>query len=119
MKANVKVFRKEGIMRNFIRVLAVCFAITGAGCATVGRQFDTTHVNDIRKGAQDKAQIRAWFGEPYQTAPLQGNPAGCVERWQWTHAHSVAGGRTESQVLIVDFDAAGKVCDNAFSTVGG
>src|SRR4051812_21032988 len=106
---------------SFVRgcALAVCLAMAAAGCATVGRKFDTTHVNDVKKGAQDKAQIRAWFGEPYQrTSPLQNNPAGCVERWQWTHAHAVAGGRTQSEVLIVDFDDAGKVCDNAFSTVG-
>jgi hypothetical protein len=88
------------------------------GCATVGKKFDTTHVNDIQKGAHDKQQVTAWFGEPNQiTSPLQAHPAGCVERWQWTYAHSVAGGSTVSEVLIVDFDAAGKVCDNAFSQV--
>lgn len=92
--------------------------LVAAACATVGKSFDVTHANDIQKGQHDKAQIRAWFGEPHQvTSPLPSNPASCVERWQYTHAHSVAGGSTESQVLIVDFDAAGKVCDNAFSTL--
>jgi len=88
------------------------------GCATVGKAFDTTHVNDIQKGTQDKAQISSWFGPPHKTiSPLQGHPAGCVERWQWTYAHAVAGGGTRSDALIVDFDADGKVCDNAFSQI--
>ena len=87
-------------------------------CATVGKEFDTTHANDVQSGVHDKQQMRAWFGEPHQvTAPLREHPAGCVERWQWTHAHSVAGGSTESESLVVDFDAQGKVCDHAFSKV--
>lgn len=103
-------------MKKIVAVLGLFVFV--AACATVGRKFDTTHVNDIVKGQHDKQQITQWFGSPNQTtSPLTGNPAGCVERWQWTYAHSVAGGRTVSEVLIVDFDAAGKVCDNAFSTV--
>jgi hypothetical protein len=87
-------------------------------CATVGKKFDTTHANDIRKGTHDKSQITDWFGPPHQTtSPLSGHPAGCVERWQWTYAHSVAGGSTVSDSLVVDFDSDGKVCDNAFSQI--
>jgi hypothetical protein len=88
------------------------------GCATVGKEFDTTHVNDIQKSSHDKAQIQAWFGEPHtKVSPLKDHPAGCVERWQWTYAHSVAGGDTVSDALVVDFDQQGKVCDNAYSQV--
>jgi len=43
--------------------------------------------------------------------------AGCVERWQWSYAHSVAGGHTVSDSFVIDFDVGGKVCDHAFSTV--
>lgn len=99
-------------------ILAACLSVTAVACATVGRQFDTSHVNDIQKGVHDKAQIRTWFGDPYQRTSFSKNAAGCVERWQWTHAKAVVGGRPRSEVLIVDFDQGGKVCDNAFSTVG-
>jgi len=103
-------------MKRYWAVLALVFLL--AACATVGRKFDTTHVNEIAKGIQDKQQMQQWFGPPTQTtSPLTGHPAGCVERWQWTYAHSVAGGRSVSEVLVVDFDAAGKVCDNAFSKI--
>ncbi|HEB89002.1 MAG TPA: outer membrane protein assembly factor BamE [Deltaproteobacteria bacterium] len=86
------------------------------GCASAGRDFDTTHAADIEKGVQDKAQIRSWFGEPYQVAmPLSGHPLGCMERWTYTYAYSDRGGaRTKAKTLIIDFDANGKVCDHAF-----
>ena len=59
-------------------------ALTGllaalAGCASSGRQFDATHVNEIENGKQDKATVLAWFGdadarvrilEPVQTAGM-------------------------------------------------
>ena len=96
--------------------ILICAALLG--CATVGAKFDTTHVNDIKKGQQDKAAIAAWFGQPHATAKLASHPAGCVERWQWTYAHSVVAAGTVSDALVVDFDAAGKVCDNAYSQTG-
>jgi len=65
------------------------FAVV-SGCATVGREFDTTHVHDVQMG-QDKAQISGWFGGPTQTTTFAANAKGCVERWQYTHAHAVVG----------------------------
>lgn len=85
-------------------------------CATVGQQFDTTHVHDV-KGGQNKSQITGWFGEPTQKTTFTPNDKGCVERWQYTHATSQAFGSTHSQVLIVDFDDKGVVCDTAYSEV--
>ncbi len=87
-----------------------------AGCATVGRSFDTTHVRDVKAG-QDKEQVRAWFGEPTQTTSFTANERGCVERWTFTHAHAVVGGSRHAQVLVVDFDPRGTVCDTAYSEV--
>ena len=86
-----------------------------AGCATVGRDFDATHANDVKTGAHDKAQVSTWFGPPTATAQLKDNPQGCVGRWQWTHATATAPSAAKSKALIVDFDSAGKVCDHAFS----
>lgn len=105
MKASVKI------------CLLAAAAMVIFACASSGKQFDRTHVNDIRKGVHTKVQIREWFGEPYQvTAPLQGHPAGCVERWTYVHAYSSHGGaKTVSAALIVDFDSNGKVCDNAYT----
>lgn len=105
-------------MKASVRIcLLAAAAMVIFACASSGRQFDRTHVNDIRKGVHTKTQIREWFGEPYQViSPLQGHPAGCVERWTYVYAFSSHGGaKTVSAALIVDFDSNGKVCDNAYT----
>ncbi len=49
------------------RRIAIALGLLGlAGCATVGRQWDTTHANDLQKHAHDKAQVQSWLG----AAPL-------------------------------------------------
>jgi outer membrane protein assembly factor BamE (lipoprotein component of BamABCDE complex) len=95
----------------------VCFAIVAlslAACATVGRSFDTTHVNDVKAG-QNKEQVKAWFGAPSSTTALNENPKGCVERWQWVHATATVGSAAKAQALVVDFDETGTVCDHGYS----
>jgi hypothetical protein len=101
---------KEREMQKIV-IMFVVFA----GCATVGKKFDTTHVNDIQKGTQTKAEILGWFGPAQSTTQLAKSELGCTERWTYMYAHSAVGGSTVSEALVVDFDAAGKVCDNAYS----
>lgn len=96
------------------RLMLLLVAGLACSCASAGQKFDTTHVNDIQKKVHDKTQITAWFGPPNSTAPIQGSAAGCVERWTYVYAHSTAGVSTKSESLVVDFDAAGKVCDHAY-----
>lgn len=91
------------------------FALGLTACASAGKKFDTTHVSDIKKGTQTKNEILAWFGPAQSTTPVTQSEQGCVERWIYSYAHSVVGGSTVSEALIVDFDATGKVCDNAYS----
>jgi hypothetical protein len=91
-----------------------------AACATAGNKVDRTHIDDIQNGAQNKDQIRTWFGEPYTIKTnLQGHPYGCVERWTFEYAKAQGFGTvTYSEMLVVDFDAEDKVCDHAFSKSG-
>ena len=95
--------------------LIVVVVLSLVSCASVGRQFDTTHVSDIQNGVQTKQEIRAWFGQPNQTQKVSNPSTGAVERWLYTYAHSTAGISTTSHSLVVDFDESGKVCDNAYS----
>jgi hypothetical protein len=105
----------EGRVRGLLIAAVVAAAVVAFGCASAGRDFDTTHVTEIEKGGQNKARIQGWFGEPYRVETLTGHPAGCVERWTYTYAYSDRGGmRTQTKTLVVDFDAAGSVCDHAF-----
>jgi outer membrane protein assembly factor BamE (lipoprotein component of BamABCDE complex) len=93
----------------FVAVLAL------VSCATAGKQFDRTHVGDIKTGVHDKNQIRSWFGSPGQLQPITGSPAGCIERWIYVHAYASFGGaKSKAATLVVDFDRNGKVCDHAY-----
>ena len=97
-------------------VLAVVAVFALVSCATVGKDFDRTHVTDIKTGVQDKNQIRDWFGEPNQKQSLKDSTKGCVERWSYIYAHASYGGlKTKSTALVVDFDESGKVCDHGYS----
>lgn len=106
-------------MNDFIGkyFLLILFSVLLSACATVGNQFDRTHVNDVKKGVQSKDEIKSWFGEPYQVIkPLNGHPAKCIERWTYVHSYASYGGaKVTSAALIVDFDKNGKVCDQAYS----
>jgi len=85
-------------------------------CATVGRDFDRTHVHDIKDGVHDKAQITAWFGQPTRVTTSSGGPGGCNEMWIYQYAHSTHGGaRTQAAALAVMFNQEGKVCSNSYS----
>lgn len=101
--------------RPYTSALASIAFASLCACASAGQKFDTTHVHDIQKGVQSKTEIQAWFGTAPTTSAVTQSELGCVERWIYTYAHSVAGASTTSEALIVDFDAKGKVCDSAYS----
>ena len=99
------------------KILVIAFlSIMLGACATAGRKFDTTHVNDIKVGKQNKQQIRKQFGEPYRVQTLAGHPKGCTERWFYEYAKAVGFGHvTANEVLVVDFSIKGRVCDHAYN----
>ena len=101
--------------RSFRFLLLSAFVVIAVSCAGAGKKWDTTHVNDIQNGVHDKAQIKAWFGEPYQVTHLAQHPMNCTERWTYMHAWANWGGaQTTSNALVVDFDDNGIVCEHAY-----
>jgi len=101
-------------------LLLITALVLAGACASAGRRIDRTHLDDIAVGEQGKSEIRAWFGEPYaMQTNLQGHPSGCTERWRYEYAEAQGFGNvTYQEILVVDFDAAGRVCDHAFSKSG-
>ena len=62
-------------------VVLACLVILAIGaCAKSGRDFDRTNVSNIQNGVQDKAQITAWFGKPYQVTRTTNHPRAAVKR---------------------------------------
>jgi hypothetical protein len=91
-------------------------ALVAVACATVGRDFDRTNVNNIKPQVHDKAQIKAWFGEPTRVTTTTGGAGGCKEMWIYQHGRSTHGGaKTNAAALAVVFDENGKVCESAYS----
>lgn len=91
-----------------------------SACATAGHKVNRDHIDNIKNGVQNKDQIRAWFGEPYTVKTgLTGHPSGCIERWTFEYAKARGFGNvTYSEILVVDYDKDGKVCDHAFNKTG-
>ncbi len=56
---------------------------------------------------------------PTTKAGLPDHPKQCIERWTYEFAKARGRGTvTYSEILVVDFDASGSVCDHAFSQTG-
>jgi len=105
---------------NLPRTSAYLLLLFLAACATAGHRVDRTHLDDVKTGMQTKEQIRQWFGDPYSVKTgLVGHPSGCTERWTYEFAKAQGFGTvTYQEMLVVDFDGQGKVCDHAFSKSG-
>ena len=102
---------KPSIFIWTILLVGLVFILSSCASSSIGRKFDTTHVNDIEKGVSTKEIIRQWFGKPYATgaAETELRAVGCVEGWSYLYAYL-----TTSESLAVYFDADGKVCANAY-----
>jgi hypothetical protein len=104
-------------MRQSMKSIAGCICILVSiltitpGCASVGRPFDTTHVERVRRG-QARNEVVSWFGEPGpgDKLSLADSPHGCVKRYRWGFADARA-----SYVLWIDFDARDEVCNVVYS----
>ncbi len=103
--------------RTIGHAVLACLVIFAIGaCASKGRNFDRTNVNNIQNGVHDKAQITAWFGKPYQITRSNNDPKGCNEMWTYQYGRATrAGARASGAALVVMFDKNGKVCDHSYS----
>jgi hypothetical protein len=97
------------------KLLVIALGLAAASCATVGKDFDRTHVNSIKAKVHDKAQITAWFGQPARVSTVAG-AGGCNEMWLYQYGRSTHGGaRTKAAALAVVFDQQGIVCESSYS----
>ena len=94
-------------------VLAITLPVAGllGGCATVGHDFPTGRVADIRLNETTQVQIRAMFGEPWRTGIEDGRPT-----WTYGKYRYKLFGQAETEDLVIRFDEQGRVASYTFNT---
>ena len=70
-----------------------------AGCGTVGKNFDSAKVKNIKNHTTTKAEVLDWFGLPYKEGTENGG-------LMWTYQFDkYVAGSTESKDLVILFDS--------------
>lgn len=86
---------------SYMTVLLAAFLF--AGCGSVGKNFDSSNVKNVRNNDTTQAQVVTWFGEPYKKGQENG-------KTMWTYQYDTySGGDSKSKDLVLLFDDAGKV----------
>lgn len=78
-------------------ILGVMLAITLAGCASIGKDFDESQLANIHKGESTEQSVISYFGEPTtQTVDGNGN-----KMLMWNYSHATAFGKAKGKALMV------------------
>ena len=91
-------------MKKVLSYMAILLAASlFAGCGSVGKNFDSSNVKNVRNNDTTQAQIVEWFGDPYKKGQENG-------KTMWTYQYDTySGGNSKSKDLVLLFDGAGKV----------
>ena len=92
-------------MKNFLYFIMVIFLfLSSAGCASVGRDFKSEKVKNIKNNVTTQLEIIDWFGVPFKEGTENGYTMWTyqIDKWQ-------ALGNVESKGLIILFDDQNKV----------
>ena len=81
------------------------------GCATVGHEFPSSGVAQIRMGQTTQQQVKELFGDPWRTGVEDGRPT-----WTYGRYRYQLFGETQTKDLIVRFDEQNRVHSYTFST---
>jgi hypothetical protein len=79
--------------------LILCAVILAPGCVTIGRDFSTTPVTNIRKDVTTQQEIFGSFGEPYRKGIEDG-----YETWSYSYNYWELGQLRDSKELTVVFN---------------
>lgn len=98
---------------SLVSLAAACAlaAAVAGGCATVGHEFPSSGVAQIRMGQTTQQQVKELFGEPWRTGVEDGRPT-----WTYGRYRYKLFGETQTKDLIVRFDEQSRVHSYTFST---
>lgn len=95
----------EGTMKFKWLVLAMALNLfLWMGCGTVGKDFPSSQVVNIKAHSTTKSQVLEMFGLPYKEGKQNGFSTWIYEKSMWS-----ALGEKSSKDLIIMFDKAGVV----------
>ena len=109
----------------------LCFILCAAllcGCASVGNNFDSRKIVDIKKGQTTESDLQKMFGPPNQRGV--NSESGTTLTWIYTEARVkgttfiplagsfIGGAATKTKMLTVQLDTEGKVASYNYSGGG-
>lgn len=89
----------------------VFLAVLAAGCASVGRNFDSTGLSWIKTGETGKAEILDKLGQPFRVGLDAGDPA-----WTYGYYRYRIFGESLTKDLMIRFDGQGRVKSYTLNT---
>lgn len=100
-------------MKSLLGAGVLATVVLASGCATVGRDFPTHNVDQIRIDQTTRAEVQDMFGEPWRTGMEDGKRTWTYGKYRWS-AFSDA----ETTDLVVRFNADGTVDSYVYNTTG-
>jgi len=77
--------------------------LLSAGCATVGRDFDSTALGWMKAGETGKNELLEKLGQPFRVGVDSGD-----QTWTYGYYQYRLLGESNNKDLVIRFDAAGK-----------
>lgn len=100
-------------MKSLLGAGVLTAAVLAAGCATVGQDFPTHNVDEIKIDQTTRAEVQEMFGEPWRTGLEDGKRTWTYGTYRWS-AFSDA----ETTDLVVRFNEDGTVDSYVYNTTG-
>lgn len=91
--------------------LVLAGAVLAAGCASVGEEFATHKVDEIKVGETTRSEIETMFGDPWRTGLEDGKRTWTYARYRWS-----AFSEAETTDLVVRFSDDGIVDSYVYNT---
>jgi outer membrane protein assembly factor BamE (lipoprotein component of BamABCDE complex) len=95
-------------MRRPFLVLALASVL---GCATIGKNFDSTQLSWLKNGETSKAQVLENMGPPWRVGTDSGDLT-----WTYGYYEYRALGDSNSKDLVIHFGPDGKVKSHTMNT---
>lgn len=97
--------------KQFAGVLLAGMIVVAAGCASVGQEFPTHKVEEIKVGETTRSEIEAMFGDPWRTGLEDGKRTWTYARYRWSAFRDA-----ETTDLVVRFRDDGTVDSYVYNT---